>query len=267
MRDAAAYSLTRRDTITGSNERGAFSTTTLRKLRPPEAGNAPGERLVLVRHPVQLAYSQFLYVRRADASLTNRGDAVAATRIVCGEESRRGRDAESPRRRGAAATRRVRGAPRLKDADRIETVQVLQVRLKKPSPRVPVGPRGGAGALGGAGEVGAAVSQRKLVEVLQPAPSAVPLRDGHDRRPGPRRRLAKRDDRRRAADFDKRLLPGGPRGALRGNAVSAPVPRHASTAAAELRVRSQFRVGDDENVQAPRRAGTKRRGAFLLRAA
>ena len=84
MRDAAAYSLTRRDTITGSNERGAFSTTTLRKLRPPEAGNAPGERLVLVRHPVQLAYSQFLYVRRADASLTNRGDAVAATRIVRG---------------------------------------------------------------------------------------------------------------------------------------------------------------------------------------
>ena len=51
----ARHFLTRRDTMTGSEEKGAFSRTTLRKL---ENG---GMRAILLRRPLQLVYSQFLY--------------------------------------------------------------------------------------------------------------------------------------------------------------------------------------------------------------
>ena len=53
----ARHFLTRRDTITGSEEKGAFSRTTLRKL---ENG---GMRAILLRRPLQLVYSQFLYCK------------------------------------------------------------------------------------------------------------------------------------------------------------------------------------------------------------
>ena len=52
----ARHFLTRRDTMTGSEEKGAFSRTTLRKL---ENG---GMRAILLRRPLQLVYSQFLYL-------------------------------------------------------------------------------------------------------------------------------------------------------------------------------------------------------------
>ena len=50
----ARHFLTRKDSITGSEEKGAFSRTTLRKL---ENG---GTRAILLRRPLQLVYSQFL---------------------------------------------------------------------------------------------------------------------------------------------------------------------------------------------------------------
>ena len=53
----ARHFLTRRDTMTGSEEKGAFSRTTLRKL---ENG---GMRAILLRRPLQLVYSQFLYCK------------------------------------------------------------------------------------------------------------------------------------------------------------------------------------------------------------
>ena len=53
----ARHFLTRKDTMTGSEEKGAFSRTTLRKL---ENG---GTRAILLRRPLQLVYSQFLYCK------------------------------------------------------------------------------------------------------------------------------------------------------------------------------------------------------------
>ena len=53
----ARHFITRRDTMTGSEEKGAFSRTTLRKL---ENG---GMRAILLRRPLQLVYSQFLYCK------------------------------------------------------------------------------------------------------------------------------------------------------------------------------------------------------------
>ena len=53
----ARHFLTRRDSMTGSEEKGAFSRTTLRKL---ENG---GMRAILLRRPLQLVYSQFLYCK------------------------------------------------------------------------------------------------------------------------------------------------------------------------------------------------------------
>ena len=53
----ARHFLTRRDTMTGSEEKGAFSRTTMRKL---ENG---GTRAILLRRPLQLVYSQFLYCK------------------------------------------------------------------------------------------------------------------------------------------------------------------------------------------------------------
>jgi hypothetical protein len=54
----ARHFITRRDTITGSEEKGAFSRTTLRKLE-----GESGMRAILLRRPLQLVYSQFLYCK------------------------------------------------------------------------------------------------------------------------------------------------------------------------------------------------------------
>jgi len=53
----AQHFLTTGDTITGSEEKGAFSRTVVKKL------GVAGTRAILLRRPAQLAYSQFLYCK------------------------------------------------------------------------------------------------------------------------------------------------------------------------------------------------------------
>ena len=54
--------MSRKDTLTGSVESAAFSGRTVGKLKQGPPGAVPG-RVVMLRHPVQLAVSQFSYCK------------------------------------------------------------------------------------------------------------------------------------------------------------------------------------------------------------
>ena len=59
-----------KDTLTGSHESAAFSARTVGKLKQGPPGAAPG-RVIMLRHPVQLAVSQFSYCKHVLKKKTN----------------------------------------------------------------------------------------------------------------------------------------------------------------------------------------------------
>ena len=54
--------MSKKDTLTGSHEKNAFSPVTLGNLKKGPPGAVPG-RVIMLRHPVQLAVSQFSYCK------------------------------------------------------------------------------------------------------------------------------------------------------------------------------------------------------------
>jgi len=54
--------MSRKDTLTGSHEKNAFSPVTLGQLKKGPPGAVPG-RVIMLRHPVQLAVSQHSYCK------------------------------------------------------------------------------------------------------------------------------------------------------------------------------------------------------------